>query len=113
MFNLHLTHDIKQYTLVSLAITLICSVISSVFFVFAQPLLPVFYSLALPEQQLVPKLWIFIIPAISLCVTLIHVLILRTLSNYDRTIQRLFVWITAVLQVLLLLSVLRIIYITT
>lgn len=112
MLTLKLSHDVKRSVLTSVVLTLLLSALCSVYFVFAQPLLPIFYSLALPQQQLVPKVWLFMIPSISVGITLIHTSILSALSGYDRTIQRLFVWVTVVLQVLLILSVVRIILIT-
>ncbi len=109
-FRLH--HDVRQHVITSFMCTLILGGLSAVFFVLAQPMLPMFYSLALPQQQLVPKVWIFLLPLLSLIISLSHALILSAIEQQDRVIQRLFITMTLVLQTLLIVALIRIIYIT-
>lgn len=109
-FRLH--HEVRQQVITSFMCTLILGGLSAVFFVLAQPLLPLFYSLALPQQQLVPKVWIFLLPSISLAISISHALILSVIEQQERIIQRLFISMTLVLQALLVIALIRIIYIT-
>lgn len=97
---------------ISVAITGIITVTVTTFYFFAQPVLPIFYSLARPEQALVEKEWIFLFPAISLSITLIHIVCSSVFGSLNRLVLKLFAWMTVILQFCLALIVLRLLLIT-
>ncbi len=107
-----LTKPAKNAIFYSLAIMLVSTFSSIVFFFFSQPQLPLFYSLALPSQQLVPNYLIFIIPFLSLICTGINFLLFVLLKKYDRLLTTLFSWSTITIQILFLFVLLRVIYVT-
>jgi len=76
-----------------------------------QPVIPIFYSLASPSQQLAVKSWIFIYPALSFLFNLLHLIIIRLILHLEKTMIQLFAISTLVLQVLILLIIIRTIYI--
>lgn len=76
-----------------------------------QPVVPLFYSLARPEQHLVAKEWIFLLPAISWVISLGHLSLAKLMRNADLILIKMFVWTTVVMQVVLTIALLRIILI--
>lgn len=103
---------LRPYYVTSLLVSCILTLITTVVYFQAQPLLPVFYSLGEPTDYLVPKLWIFVFPAFSFAVTLIHLLLLPSLSSYHKVMNQLFGWVTLTMQALCVIAALRIILIT-
>jgi len=78
-----------------------------------QPIVPLYYSLAQPAQQLAPKEWLGLFPAISLLITVLHLGIVQKNKEYDHLLIQLFSWTTVVIQVLLALALFRIIMIVS
>src|SRR5687768_781612 len=76
-----------------------------------QPQVPLFYSLARPAQHLAAKEWLFLIPALSGAISFIHLLLINTFHEYDRTLITLFSWTTVAVQVVLSLALLRVLLI--
>lgn len=113
MKKLSLSPGVKKMVGISLGITITMGAITSIYFTLSAPQLPLFYSLAIPSQQVVSKSWLFVLPGLSLVLTLTHTLIMQFLSKYNRLIQSMFGWSGIVVQVLLLLALLRIIIITS
>ncbi len=96
----------------SVAISLLITVAAVSYFIAAQPAVPMFYSLAQPNQQLATKPWLFLFPGIAFAINFIHLLLLSAMKDYEIILLRLFGFFTVVIQFLLLLALLRIIYIT-
>ena len=78
-----------------------------------QPQVPLFYSLARPSQHLVHKNWLFVFPAISLAINVVHFSLLGLLRKIDRLLLKLFVWATVGTQLLLGIGLARILLIIT
>lgn len=78
-----------------------------------QPEIPLLYSLARPEQQILPKEYIFLIPGVALAFGLIDSMIILSLKKYDVLLLKLFSWITVVFIALLNFALFRILYIVT
>ena len=78
-----------------------------------QPQIPLFYTLADGNDQLVEKKWLFLLPVIALMINVIHLLLLRAGKNYDDFLKRLFALITLIFQILILAITLRIIILVT
>ena len=96
---------------ISVGITGLISIASTIFYFFVQSTIPLFYSLARPEQALVQKEWIFLYPALSLVITLTHIICSSLFGDLDKLILRLFAWMTVVLQFCLSLLVVRLLII--
>jgi uncharacterized membrane protein len=95
----------------SIVINLVIFGLSLIFYPRLQPEIPLFYSLADANDQLVNKQWLFLLPSLSLAINIIHLILIRVLKKLDDLILALFAWSTVILEVVLLLIVLRIIYI--
>ncbi|HYD35377.1 MAG TPA: hypothetical protein VD999_04885 [Vitreimonas sp.] len=76
-------------------------------YIVLQPLVPLFYTLALPSQHLAPKEWLFLFPVLSVMMTVLHILLLKKFRYYDPLILWLFSWTTFGLQMVLTLAVIR------
>lgn len=96
-----------------IASNLLNLIICSGGFWYLQPQIPLFYSLAQPEQQLVPKIWIFLLPGFSLIINLNHLLLLKILKPSQLFVSQLFSYSTLILQIILLMIASRLILILT
>lgn len=86
--------------------------ISIIYFFLSQPELPIFYSVATKQDQLAPKMFLFLLPGISLMINIIHFFILKSLQKFSVVLLKLFVGTTITLQVLIGFALIRIILIT-
>jgi len=102
---------LKPTLLISFLSTFLMSLIVLVSYFRLQPEVPLFYSLARPELHLAAKEWLFILPFISLVISLVHSTIIRLSFNNDLVLLKLFAWSTVGLQLILALSLLRIVLI--
>jgi hypothetical protein len=107
-----ISSSIKQPLLLCVAITGLITIVSTLFYFFSQPVIPLFYSLALPEKSLAVKEFIFIFPSLSLIITLLHSILISVFKDLEKLILRLFAWTTLVMQAFLFFTLLRIIIIT-
>ena len=98
--------------LISLTLTVISTAMTIIYLSFAQPVLPILYTLTQPEQTLVIKWWLLLIPAFSLLFSLIAHVLHLTLLSLDRFVLQLFAWFTVFTQTTLLFAPIRIISIT-
>ncbi len=96
----------------SFAISAIIFIVTIVYYLQAQPELPLMYSLARPAQHLVPKIWLFILPVCSLIMSTLHTFLVQLFKHYNHVMLRLFMWVTVLFQLILLLLFLRIVLIT-
>lgn len=91
---------------------LVFLVISIIYFFLSQPEIPFFYTLANKQDQLAPKAFLFLFPAISLIINIVHFFILKSLQKFSAILLKLFAGTTIALQVLLGFALIRIIIIT-
>lgn len=82
------------------------------FSIVAQPEVPLFYSLAQPEQQLVAREWLLIIPALSFVMNFINYTVVVLAREIDPLLLTLFAWTMLIIQVIFGLALGRIVYIT-
>jgi hypothetical protein len=101
--------QVRQPLMVSLIISSILTLICIVAYFVLPPQIPIFYSLPRSADQIAPKMWIILFPAFSLLVSLSHTILLGVFNSLDVMVLRVFGWMTAVLQLLLLSIVLRMI----
>lgn len=106
-------HFVRTPFLLSFLIGLVLSLVSLIFYFRLQPVVPLFYSLALQTQQLAPKEWLFLFPSLSLGITIVHLFLLNIFREHSRLMLRLFSWVTLGIQVVLALSMIRIILIVS
>jgi hypothetical protein len=104
--------DIKKQLLLSFYLTVVITLAATVYYFISQPELPFFYTLPLPDQALGPKEWLFFFPLISFFVTLLHMIIISIYHDLDPLLLKLLASMTAVIQVVQLLALVRIILIT-
>ncbi len=102
----------KRPLFISFGITLAIIISSGAYYIFAQPELPLLYTLARPNQALIGKEWIFLFPSISFLLSVLHVVIVHLMRELEPILLVTFARSGLVLQILLLAEVLRIVYIT-
>ena len=78
-----------------------------------QPAIPLFYTLAQPEQQLVVKEWIFLFPILITFITFLHSWIAYKLQDGHMILLQLFSWTSVLIVAFFALSQLRIILLVT
>ena len=93
-------------------ISAITTLTAGLYYVIAQPEIPLFYSLATKQDQLTNKIFLFLFPVVAVAINTAHFFILKTLKEYSTIILRLFIGTTLGLQTLLLLACIRIIWVT-
>lgn len=104
-----LAPELKSPLFLSIALTG-ATIITLIFSFFsAQPQIPLFYSLAQANQQLVSKNWLFLFAALSLFITTFHFLLIALFKQLDLLLLKLFAWTTVLVLTLLLMALLRII----
>jgi len=96
---------------ISLSVTILLIALSLIFYPRLQPVIPLFYSQLQPEKQLVDKMFIFLLPMMSLSINLIHIILQKACKNLDKLVLQLVAWSTVVLQAILLLVTARILII--
>ena len=100
------TKDIP-FILAFAAVALI--IIETVFSFFRlQPVIPMFYSLTITEDRLVPKQFILIFPALALIILFIHIPLQSYLHKHDQFDSHIFSWATTFVELLLVVVYTRI-----
>ena len=110
--RLRLSKETKLPFLLALLMASISTFTTLITYPSLQPELPLFYSLALPEQQLIAKEFIFLLPAVTFGIFFFHLISCQILYGIDRTFMKLMSWLTVIFESLLLFSLIRIISIT-
>jgi len=104
---------LKKIFLVSFLLTTSMLLITLIFFFRIQPQVPLFYSLARQSQHLTSKNWLFLLPALSLAISLTHLLIIKLIGQSDQLLMKLFAWTTVGVQFMFGLALFRILIIIT
>lgn len=107
-----LTNSKKTALTFSWILSILFVVVTVIYYFLAQNELPLFYTLATKQDQLAPKIWLFIVPGVSLLINFIHFFIVRALQKHSELLLKLFVGTTIGLQVLIGFALFRIILIT-
>jgi len=92
---------------ISLFITLFLLLLTGVILTFIQPVIPLFYSLPDPNEQLVNKSWLLLLPALSFLINLTHLGLLKIFPTVDQLMVKLFAWSGLILQIILTIITLR------
>lgn len=104
--------SVKQPINISWILFLVMLLTSSIYFFLSQPVIPLNYTVARLEDQLVHKAFLFLFPGISILINVFHSIILKLLKKYSAVLLKLFAGTTLGLQILLTLALFRIIFIT-
>lgn len=107
-----INQEIRTPVFASWFFLVVITLVSTVYYFVCQPELPIFYSLATKADYLAPKEYIFLFPAISILMNIIHLPVIKVLKEYSVLMLRLFAYTTAVLQFIFMLALLRIVVIT-
>lgn len=91
----------------SLILTGTITVLSVSTLFFLQPELPIFYSLPLSSQQIVPRYWILLFPGLAFSITVLHIVLIGIFKHVEEEVLRLFCWMTVLIQMLLLAILVR------
>lgn len=97
----------------AVSLSLVMTILAAVSYPFLQPVIPVFYTLAQPEKQLVGKLWIFVFPLLAWVITILHFSLLKSLKTIEGSLERIFCWTTIGVIALTGLLLVRVILIVT
>lgn len=93
---------------------IICSIFMAALILLMQPLLPfkmpLFYSLSWGEEQLATKTQFFIIPALTLCITLINLMLSWHLKNNKVLLIRILIFSSLAATGILLINLLKIFF---
>lgn len=104
--------EVKLNLLISFYLTILITLVATVYYFLSQPVLPFFYTLPLQQQALGPKEWLFFFPVFSFSITLIHMVVISIFQDLESLVLKLFAHMTAVVQVVLLLALVRVLIIT-
>lgn len=77
---------------------------------FLQPVIPLLHSLSIGTNQLVPKIWLLLLPFLSLLFNVIHIGSTHVFKLH-LLIEKLYLWSNLVLQLILLMVTLRSIFV--
>lgn len=105
--------SIQMAQRLSLLLVMVVMLVVLVQYFRIQPQIPLFYSLARPQQSLVAKEWLFLFPVLSITMFVVHSAILRSSRFAENLLITLFAWSSFGTQLLIDLALFRIIMIVT
>ena len=108
-----LPKNLSRPMMLSLLISCSLTLLALTSYLNIQPIIPLFYSLARSNQFLVNKEWIFLFPIFSFFITVVHLLIMKLMTNLESVVLRIFAWVTITMQIILCLAMIRIILLVT
>ena len=95
----------------SLGLVVFQSILAGTSLLWIQPTIPLLYSVSNPQQQLVPKLWILVFPALAMLFLSWHFFLVKSLKDWTEIIVKLIAWSSVVLQILLAATLVRLLLI--
>jgi hypothetical protein len=107
--SFHLPANLKSPFRLSFLASCILALAFLILYFRLPPVVPLFYSLAEPNDYLAPKEWLGVIPALSFLITFFHLILIRMLYHHEKIIPTMFAWATVIIQFLFLLAFVRII----
>lgn len=111
--SLRLPQSVRTPFLISYLFGAISSFLAFGYYTLLPPVIPLFYTLAESAAQLVPKGWVFLFPTMAVLIGFFHTIIVQRLHEHGRVMARLFALATVVTQLLLMVSLIRILLIVT
>jgi len=101
----------QPFFYIALPLSLLTLIFTFFFRRFLPPQIPLFYTALQTQDQLAPREWIFILPALALGINFIHFGVIYFARHYDTTLIKVFEYFTIFIQALILAILLRIILI--
>jgi len=95
----------------SLGLWLLQTILAGASLTWIQPVIPLLYSVANPQQQLVSKWWVLVFPGLSLLFLAWHFFLVKNLKNWAEIIIKLIAWSSVILQLLLTATLIRLLII--
>ncbi len=108
-----LPKSLSRPLMLSLLISCLLALLALTTYLNIQPVIPLFYSLAEPNQYLASLEWIFLFPIFSFFMTFAHFLIVKTMKDLEKVVLKMFIWVSLTLQIILSLAMIRIILLVT
>jgi hypothetical protein len=105
--------EVKYPVILLNLLFLVSALLSIVVYFGMQPVIPLFYTLTQPEQQLVAKEWIIIYPSGLALVSIIHSFILYRLQSGQLLLLQLFSWTSVLISLLYFISQIRLVMLVT
>lgn len=78
-----------------------------------QPEIPLFFTSATPQETLAPKVWIFAFPSLAFLIAMLNGGMMRLYRHTDPILLKIFGWVSVLIELILLLSLIRIIVLIT
>ena len=108
-FRYSIHHEDQRLVFMFFALWVVSLLLSALFYLYGPPFVPLWYSLTVTTEQLAPKAYIWVFPAISAVVTVLSLWQgRRSQLEHERYLARLSLLSGLVLMVLLLIAQLRI-----
>lgn len=105
--------DHQRLVWITLIVFGVITALSLLLFFFGPPFLPLWYSLAVVEEQLASREWVFSLPLLAFFILLVSLWFGRhTALDHERYVAAISLWSGISLLALLLLALLRIIKVT-
>ncbi len=99
--------DILMPIRISFVLAFTTLVLTIIAYFISQPVIPLLYSLAQLQDQLVPKHWLFLLPFFSTSIFFIHLIVSISLLKIDKLITRIFLSISIFIQSYILFVIIR------
>ena len=107
-FSLALHREHHTLASIILGFTGATTLLAGAIFFLGPPLLPLWYSLVEPAEQLAPRLWVIAAPAVAWAMALVFwILGRKTELDHERYLALLALWSGIILQALLLFALIR------
>lgn len=107
-FFTQIPKQLRTAYLLSLLCVSITALLALIMYTAFPPEIPLFYSLASPEQQVVKKVWVLLIPVIALTIFIVNITYIRFNKNFDTILTQITTWSSTFLLALCLLILIRI-----
>ncbi|MCC6711659.1 MAG: hypothetical protein IT416_04905 [Candidatus Pacebacteria bacterium] len=105
--------QVLQPLKVAFLLCFLITITAGISFPFIQPVIPLFYSLAQADKQLVPKIWIFFFPAFAWIVLITNLLLIKFFQQVESNMQKTFAWTTVGIITITGILIIRLITIIT
>lgn len=111
-FRLFLPKDVRVPFFISLFFATICALFTLMLYTRIQPQVPLFYSLAQLENQLVARHWFLLLPATAGMSVLTHFLGIQFFLRQDHFIIKMISWLSVFFTAFSLFATIRIFVVT-
>lgn len=97
----------RPFFFLAMPLSIINIVLSTLFFAFLPPEIPIFHTMIQPDDRLADSTMIFILPILAIIINVIHALVIYFGRKYELLLLNIFNYFTIFIQLLLLAVLLR------